>query len=903
MSCLNAGILGVSTYKRWRAMNLVALGATIVLLAVWFAKSYRPEFRGTVVPFLSINFLIFIGISCFYALLRKQSTDWADLTYILGATGAYSTCALLVLPGDPVWERATLAFALSAFFSLLAWAGMVRVREDRGLLTTTFGLAAAFLTLGFPLYTGGHPLAMAWAVEAVVVVALGLRLARWELKAAGIGVWLLAACVTTWVDISAPLSYGVPLLNERGALYGLMALTGAAITWLYLRVEKGVASGGTADHIAIGAALAVHALIARETYGEFSVNHWTGSDWQAGAWTAIVALWAVASLGIYTVGVLANLGFTRKVAVFVLGGGALAATGLGVHSASADWPPLANLRFVAAVVVCLSMASAAWARRKWGTAISSAAYHTLVAATSLLAAITLSQEAWSAARQAAWPELDTWQLGAWFAVAVVCAGCCAGYVALGRRAANATLRWAGVSVGAAGALIALGTSVPSHSVDWTPVLNSRGLAFALVLGATALAGWIYSRNRADLTDDEEPTLTPGLFAVSAVLILLWGITIELFQAFRISSPDGEGWQLAAFFALAGIWAVVGATAVLFGLGRRLPALRWTGVLAMGSATVIALGASTQTGDLAWTPFVNWRCLAFAVILGATALIGTVYSRREADLTLGEREPLSPSLFAVTGTLLLGWAASVEVLHLHESLSQGPGREWVKAAWAALACLWAVLGVTSLGIGFRWRMPALRWVAASAGAASALVAIGISTVSADAPWAPFVNFRFLAFALAVSAAAVAGVLYGSRHEETTEGEQGLLTPVALATTGALLALWGLSVETFHVFRWNEYPSPDAWRYAGHVAISVLWTLYAGGWMLVGVSFRRSIARWMSLGLFGLSVAKLVFYDLSFLQSFAHRAISFGVASVVLLGVAYLYSRYGAELGNQSSHGEE
>ncbi len=85
-------------------------------------------------------------------------------------------------------------------------------------------------------------------------------------------------------------------------------------------------------------------------------------------------------------------------------------------------------------------------------------------------------------------------------------------------------------------------------------------------------------------------------------------------------------------------------------------------------------------------------------------------------------------------------------------------------------------------------------------------------------------------------------------------------------------------------------------AQHVALSVLWTLYATVLLFLGVQNKSALLRWQSLSLFGLVVGKVFLYDLSFLDR-GYRILSFFVLGAVLLGVSFSYTRKVArERGN-------
>jgi uncharacterized membrane protein len=71
--------------------------------------------------------------------------------------------------------------------------------------------------------------------------------------------------------------------------------------------------------------------------------------------------------------------------------------------------------------------------------------------------------------------------------------------------------------------------------------------------------------------------------------------------------------------------------------------------------------------------------------------------------------------------------------------------------------------------------------------------------------------------------------------------------------------------------------------------VVWAAYAG--LILGVGFWRHIPplRWVALGLFGLTLAKVFLVDMANLPGF-YRATAFFVLAVVLAGAARIYQRF-------------
>jgi len=79
-----------------------------------------------------------------------------------------------------------------------------------------------------------------------------------------------------------------------------------------------------------------------------------------------------------------------------------------------------------------------------------------------------------------------------------------------------------------------------------------------------------------------------------------------------------------------------------------------------------------------------------------------------------------------------------------------------------------------------------------------------------------------------------------------------------------------------------------RWLGQMALSVLWSVYAGALAAIGFVRRSATVRWASLALFGLTVIKVMLVDIAQLQQF-YRIIVFFVLGVLLLVVAWGYQK--------------
>jgi uncharacterized membrane protein len=139
---------------------------------------------------------------------------------------------------------------------------------------------------------------------------------------------------------------------------------------------------------------------------------------------------------------------------------------------------------------------------------------------------------------------------------------------------------------------------------------------------------------------------------------------------------------------------------------------------------------------------------------------------------------------------------------------------------------------------------------------------------------------------ITTAAVLGITYGAavlaqRGAVRLFSDRRGDAPVLLAVFGVMLFI-ALNVETSAFF--HDYV-PDG-RFA---AISVLWTLYSVGLMLLGFRTNSATLRRVAIGLFGVTVLKVFLSDMANVST-PYRILSFIILGLVLVGTSYLYHTF-------------
>ncbi len=204
--------------------------------------------------------------------------------------------------------------------------------------------------------------------------------------------------------------------------------------------------------------------------------------------------------------------------------------------------------------------------------------------------------------------------------------------------------------------------------------------------------------------------------------------------------------------------------------------------------------------------------------------------------------------------------------------------WLTMAWSLEAA-----GVVWLGARLAsWRL--------RLGGLLLLSIVAIRLLVLRAPAAHFLwNARFVAFAIAAACFALAAAWMARQTKGAAPYEHTVSIMLLVAVSG--YALIGLSLEVWDLFARLRVAGIEHGP-AQQMALSVLWTVFAGGLALAGMVKKSALLRWQALGLFALVVGKVFLYDLSSLERF-YRILSFLVLGILLLAVSFLYKRHTAQ----------
>jgi uncharacterized membrane protein len=438
---------------------------------------------------------------------------------------------------------------------------------------------------------------------------------------------------------------------------------------------------------------------------------------------------------------------------------------------------------------------------------------------------------------------------------------------------------------------------PAHFV---PLLNKRALSCAVLIASLAAAAIFYKRYGEKV---EDKTNFAGLLLLAANALAIALLSIDANDYFEQRKALSSGLDFAnslgntKALTLTSLWTIYGLGTLFIGVTRKLRPLRFLALLLLAGAMVKVLVVDLHYYAASWHWLIlNETFASFGLIVAALALGAWFYARNfEADDE--ERDIVIPLLIGAANVLAI-IALSAEVWgHFARVRLDVIGQDIDRienTKQFVLSAVWTIYGAVALFAGIRrgtraFRIGALLLLALTIGK---VLIVDLSYYNAG--WhALILNQTFAAFALLVYALAASARFY-SRATSVDKDESHAIVPVLVASAN-LLALVALSAEALGPFAAKisagavtSGPLGDL-RLAQQLSLSVVWAIYGGAMLTIGIARRSKLLRVMALLLLGLTIFKVFLFDLSSLEKL-YRIISFIVLGAILLAVSFLYQRY-------------
>lgn len=259
--------------RRWEWAEAVGVGGAAVSALAWMDAFYRPGRA-------SDAYLIALPVAAAYllalivrGLIRRAGLKVADVVAHLAAALFTWTVLYRVLYTTNPRALGLVSVALAVLYLLVGLGALQPEVGDVSQARATLGLAAAFLTVAIPVQLGLHGITLAWAVEGVLLLWLGLRFQSALARVGGYGV--LALATLRLLARHLPLHAGPfdPIFNPAFATW-MFVIASLGVALFLTREAATATEERTPDHairpvLAAVALLLLFGVLTGETSGTF----------------------------------------------------------------------------------------------------------------------------------------------------------------------------------------------------------------------------------------------------------------------------------------------------------------------------------------------------------------------------------------------------------------------------------------------------------------------------------------------------------------------------------------------------------------------------------------------------------------------------------------------------------
>jgi uncharacterized membrane protein len=181
---LGIGAMLCALYRKWRAVNVLAFVGTFLLYTGWFEKFYRPAMKtvggapeqvAIALVWLGVFLGVYLVLPLLYELVKKVKAKKEDVILVLANASVVFYYLWVILFKEYRQGLAFGALGLCAAHLAVMSAVVKRCKDDLNLRLALLAIGLFFLTIAIPLYLEMYAIAMAWAVEGVILVVIGLR--------------------------------------------------------------------------------------------------------------------------------------------------------------------------------------------------------------------------------------------------------------------------------------------------------------------------------------------------------------------------------------------------------------------------------------------------------------------------------------------------------------------------------------------------------------------------------------------------------------------------------------------------------------------------------------------------------------------------------------------------------
>ncbi|ROP50006.1 putative membrane protein [Enterobacter sp. BIGb0383] len=245
---LSIGILAISVWQHWRELNLLGMLFSFGVAGMWGLQNYRPEYYLSCQLFLIANILLFGVLSVGLSLRAQHQRERIIDGVMLFAPPLVGFGMQYAIVQHWVYGPAFSALGFGLVYITLAWGVLKRYPgAGKPLVLAGLALGGAFVTLAIPLALSARWTAMAWALEGLGILWLGMQQQQRRMSYSGTALLILALFSAMWAGVDGLTSLSALLIctvlsgcwmaaallwRPVQNLVGRLLLVGAILLWM-----------------------------------------------------------------------------------------------------------------------------------------------------------------------------------------------------------------------------------------------------------------------------------------------------------------------------------------------------------------------------------------------------------------------------------------------------------------------------------------------------------------------------------------------------------------------------------------------------------------------------------------------------------------------------------------------
>lgn len=184
---LDLGVLALATFRSWGRLHLLNFGGTLLIWIGWLEGRYQPEELWLTVAWITLFAVVFSLMGLWRHVIRKENSSSPDMALMLMTPIAYFGALYgLTKAGYSDWHG-IMSLLVAAYYLGLGVFAFVRNPGNNQIVVTLVGVGLSFVTLAVPLQLTGHWIVIAWAIESLLLVEIGLRYEKPGFRLTGFG--------------------------------------------------------------------------------------------------------------------------------------------------------------------------------------------------------------------------------------------------------------------------------------------------------------------------------------------------------------------------------------------------------------------------------------------------------------------------------------------------------------------------------------------------------------------------------------------------------------------------------------------------------------------------------------------------------------------------------------------